>query len=81
MTQTLIPLVILILAAAYILLGAVHLAAPAKVLPIYRLLLGRRRFDQHSFRFEQITPTNWKVIGAAYIIFGMVLVWSLRAIF
>jgi hypothetical protein len=81
MTQILLPFLILILAAAYILLGAVHLAAPTKVLPIYRFLLGRRRFEKNAFRFEQITPTNWKLIGAAYVLFGMILAWSLRGIF
>ncbi len=78
---TLIPLLILILAAAYILLGAAHLAAPTKVLPIYRLLLGRRLYEKNAPRFQQVTPINWKIIGTAYILFGMLLVWSLRASF
>jgi hypothetical protein len=77
----LIPLLILIVAAAYIILGAIHLAVPTKVLPIYRRLLGRRLFARNASRFEQITPTNWKLIGAAYIVFGMILVLSLRSIF
>jgi hypothetical protein len=75
---TLLPLLILVLAAAYILLGTIHLAAPNKVLPIYRLLIGRRLFDKNSLRFQHVTPTNWKLIGAAYIIFGMILVCSLH---
>ncbi len=76
-----IPLFLLLLAAAYILLGAAHLAAPARVLPFYRLLLGRRLFAKAASCFEQITPANWKFIGAAYILFGMAIAWSLRSAF
>ncbi|WP_348268627.1 hypothetical protein P8936_05240 [Edaphobacter paludis] len=72
---------ILFIAAAYVLLGTIHLAAPTKVLPIYRFLLGRRLFTRNASRFEQITPTNWKLIGAAYVIFGMILVLSLHSTF
>ncbi len=71
----------LFIAAAYVLLGTIHLAAPTKVLPIYRFLLGRRLFAKNASRFEQITPTNWKFIGAAYVLFGMILVLSLRSSF
>lgn len=74
-------LILLLIAAAYILLGTFHLAAPGKVLPIYRLLLGRRLFAKNASRFEQITRTNWKLMGAAYILFGMLIVWSLRSSF
>lgn len=74
-------LILLLIAAAYILLGTFHLAAPSKVLPVYRLLLGRRLFAKNASRFEQVTRTNWKLMGAAYILFGMFLVWSLRASF
>ncbi|GGG80247.1 hypothetical protein [Edaphobacter dinghuensis] len=74
-------LILLLIAAAYILLGTFHLAAPSKVLPVYRLLLGRRLFAKNASRFEQITRTNWKLMGAAYILFGMFLVWSLRSRF
>lgn len=73
-------LILLLIAAAYIILGTIHLAAPSKVLPIYRFLLGRL-FTKNAARFEQITPTNWKFIGAVYILFGMILVWSLRSSF
>lgn len=78
---TLIPLLILILAAAYILLGTIHLAAPNKVLPLYRRLIGRRLYEKNAPRFEQVTPTNWKIMGVAYILFGMALVWSLHSSF
>jgi hypothetical protein len=74
-------LILLFIAAAYVILGTIHLAAPTKVLPIYRVLLGRRLFTKNAARFEQITPTNWKFIGAAYVIFGMILVLSLRSSF
>lgn len=76
-----LPILILILAAAYILLGATHLAAPTKVLPIYRTLLGRRLFSRYAANFQQISSTNWKLIGTAYILFGMALVWSLHSSF
>jgi hypothetical protein len=78
---TLFPLIILVIAAAYIILGSIHLAAPTKVLPLYRFFLGRRLFAKNACRFEQITSTNWKLMGTAYIVFGMILVWSLRSIF
>lgn len=74
-------LILLLIAAAYIILGTFHLAAPGKVLPIYRFLLGRRLFSKNASRFEQITRTNWKLMGAAYILFGMLAVWSLRSSF
>ena len=73
-------LILLLIAAAYIILGTFHLAAPTKVLPVYRFLLGRL-FTKNASRFEQITPTNWKFMGAAYILFGMLLVWTLRSSF
>ncbi|MEO6982888.1 MAG: hypothetical protein ABI072_07205 [Edaphobacter sp.] len=76
-----IPLLILIIAAAYIILGTIHLAAPTKVLPIYRRLLGRRLYTKNVSRFEQVTATNWKLMGVVYIVFGMILVLSLRSIF
>jgi hypothetical protein len=78
---TLLSLLILALAAAYIIFGTIHLAAPAKVLPIYRLFIGRRLFEKNAPRFQQVTPTNWKIMGVGYIIFGMILVWSLRSNF
>jgi hypothetical protein len=74
-------LILLLIAAAYIILGTFHLAAPTKVLPIYRVLLGRRLFTKNASRFEQITRTNWKLMGAAYILFGMLIVWTLRSSF
>ena len=74
-------LILLLIAASYILLGTFHLAAPTKVRPIYRFLLGHRLFAKNASRFEQITPTNWKFIGGAYILFGMILVWSLHSSF
>ena len=79
--STLLPLLILIIAAAYIILGTIHLAAPTKVLPIYRRLLGRRLYTNNAHRFQQITSTNWKIMGVVYILFGMVLVWSLHSSF
>jgi hypothetical protein len=74
-------LILLLIAAAYIILGTFHLAAPGKVLPIYRFLLGRRRFAKYASRFEQVTRTNWKLMGAGYILFGMLIVWTLRSSF
>ena len=75
-----IPLLILVIAAAYIVLGTIHLAAPTKVMPIYQLRLCRL-FRKISFRFDQITSSNWKIIGVVYILFGMFLVLSLRSSF
>ena len=74
-------ILILIIAAAYILLGAAHLAAPTKAPSIYRHLIGRRLYKNNAPRFQQVTSTNWKLMGAIYILFGMALVWSLRSSF
>ena len=65
---------VLLIAAGYILLGAAHLAAPTRGLPIYRFLRGPRPYAKNALRFQQVTSTNWKLIGTAYILFGMVLV-------
>lgn len=46
-------LILLLIAAAYIVLGTLHLAAPGKVLPIYRFLLGRRLFAKNASRFDR----------------------------
>lgn len=74
-------ILILVIAAAYILLGAIHLAAPAKAHSIYRFLIGRRLYEKNAARFQQVTPTYWKLIGAIYILFGMALVWTLHTSF
>lgn len=68
------------LSAGYILLGAFHMAAPQKVLPVYRVMLGKRRFERNAWRFEQISPANWKMMGAAYIVFGLMLAWAIQSI-
>jgi len=76
-----VALLCLLLAAGYIVLGAFQMMAPKKVLPVYRLMLGRRRFERNAARFEQMSAANWKMIGAAYVVFGLILVWSLHEIF
>ncbi|HWZ50271.1 MAG TPA: hypothetical protein VNW54_02290 [Granulicella sp.] len=76
-----LALLCLLLAAGYILLGAVQMAAPRTVLPLYRLMLGRRRFERNRWRFEQLSVANWKMMGAAYVGFGLILLWALHGMF
>lgn len=64
----------------YILLGAFHMASPRKVLPVYRAFLGRRRFERNAWRFEQISAGNWKMMGVAYILLGLMLAWAVESI-
>jgi hypothetical protein len=76
-----LALLCLVMAAGYILLGAAQMAAPRTVLPVYRLLLGRRRFERNRWRFEQLSAANWKMMGAAYVGFGLILLWALHGMF
>ena len=78
---TALMLLCLVFAACYILLGIFHMAAPGKVLPFSRAVLGRKRYARKATRFEQVTLTNWKMMGAAYVVFGLIMVWALRGIF
>jgi len=78
--RLIVVLICVTLSAGYILLGAFHLASPKKVMPVYRAFLGRRRFDRNAWRFEQISVANWKMMGVAYILFGLMLAWAIESI-
>jgi len=74
-------LLCLAFAAGYILLGVFHMAVPGKAPGFYRRVLGAKLFARYAERFAQISKTNWKMMGAAYVVFGLVMVWALRGIF
>jgi len=75
---TAVMLLCLLFAAGYILLGVFHMAMPGKAPLFYRTVMGRRLFARYADRFEQVSRTNWKMMGAAYVVFGLVMVWALR---
>jgi hypothetical protein len=79
-TGLILILICVTLSTGYILLGAFHMASPRKVLPVYRTLLGRRRFERNAWRFEQISSANWKMMGVGYILFGILLAWAIESI-
>jgi hypothetical protein len=73
-------LICITLSAGYILLGAFHMVSPQKVLPVYRVMLGKRRFERNARRFDEISPASWKMMGVAYILFGLMLAWAIESI-
>jgi len=43
-------------------------------------VLGKRWFERNGWRFEQISAANWKMMGVAYILFGLMLAWSIESV-
>ena len=78
---TAVMLLCLLFAAGYILLGVFHMAVPGKAPGFYRAVMGRKLFARYAERFEQVSRANWKMMGAAYVIFGLVMVWALHGIY
>jgi hypothetical protein len=76
-----VMLLCLLFAAGYILLGVFHMAVPGKAPAFYRAVMGRKLFARYAERFEQVSRVNWKMMGAAYVIFGLVMVWALHGIY
>ena len=63
-------------AAGYVLFGILQMILPARALPVYRFFLGRRRFAKLEPITARMTRWQWRFLGAAYILFGMVATWS-----
>ena len=61
----------------YVLFGILQMVLPARALPIYRFFLGPRRFARAEPFFHGLSRWNWRFIGAAYILFGMLVTLAL----
>ena len=64
-------------AAGYVLFGILQMVLPRRALPVYRFFLGARRFSKAEPVMLRLTPWHWRLIGAAYILFGMLVTWVL----
>ncbi len=64
-------------ALAYVLFGILQMTLPTRALTIYRLLLGKQRYAKTEPVFLRMTGWTWRFVGAAYIVFGMFITWSL----
>lgn len=64
-------------ALGYVLFGILQMVHPRRALPIYRFFLGARSYAKAEPTFLRMTPWTWRFVGAAYIVFGMLVTWSL----
>ncbi len=64
-------------AAGYVLFGILQMVLPKRALPVYRFFLGARRFTKAEPAIARLSRWHWRFIGAAYIIFGMLITWAL----
>ena len=62
---------------AYVLFGILQMILPARALPIYRFFLGARRYAKVEPVFQGLSRWNWRFIGAAYIVFGLLVTLAL----
>ena len=63
-------------AAGYVLFGILQMVLPARATPVYRFFLGKRRFAKLDPILARMTRWHWRLLGAAYILFGMLVTWS-----
>lgn len=66
-------------AAGYVLFGILQMVLPRRAIPVYRFFLGARRFAKAEPVMAKLTRWHWRFIGAAYIVFGMLVTWVLTA--
>ena len=64
-------------AGAYMLFGVLQMVAPARAIPVYRFFLGKKRFARHEGVFLAGTRRAWKLMGAGYIFFGLLVTYAL----
>ncbi len=64
-------------ALGYVLFGILQMLWPMKALPVYRFFLGRTTFERYEARLRGFGRGFWKMVGAFYICFGMLVVWVL----
>jgi hypothetical protein len=64
-------------ALAYVLFGILQMVLPTRALPIYRFFLGKQRYTKAEPIFLRMSRWTWRFVGAAYILFGMFVTWSL----
>lgn len=65
--------------AGYVLFGILQMVLPTRAIPVYRFFLGTRRFAKAEPTIARLTRWHWRFIGAAYIVFGMIVTWALSA--
>ncbi len=63
----------------YVLFGILQMVLPARALPIYRFFLGSRRFAKAEPVFARLSRWHWRFVGAAYILFGMLVTLALTS--
>jgi len=63
--------------AGYIAFGIIQMIVPQRALPVYRFFLGKKTFSKNESRFNNISLRAWKILGAGYICFGMLVAWLL----
>ena len=63
----------------YVLFGILQMVLPARALPIYRFFLGARRYAKAEPVLQRFSRWNWRFVGAAYIIFGMLVTLALTS--
>ena len=68
-------------ATGYIVFGILQMMSPTKALPVYRLFLGKIRFAKNEMRFRAVGARTWKILGACYVFFGMLVAWELMRSF
>ena len=66
-----------LVAAAYVVFGILHMMLPRKALTIYRVFLGRRRYEKAAENLTRMSQRSWKLLGAFYITSGLAFVWIL----
>ena len=64
-------------ALGYVLFGILQMVLPARAIPVYRFFLGKRRYVKAEPIIAKLTRWHWRFIGAAYVLFGMLITWSL----
>ena len=77
LTTQLIFLFCFLCCLAYVLFGILQMVLPARALPIYRFFLGARRYARAEPVFQSFSRWSWRFIGAAYIVFGMLVTLAL----
>ena len=76
-SNQLIYLFCFLCAAGYVLFGILQMVLPTRAIPVYRFFLGARRFAKAEPTIARLSRWHWRFIGAAYILFGMLITWAL----
>ena len=77
LTTQLIFLFCFLCCLGYVLFGILQMVLPARALPVYRFFLGARRYAKAEPVFKGLSRWSWRFVGAAYIVFGMLITFAL----